>query len=58
MCNKQLTEEHRLRIENLRLRAQLETLQKRQHENSWKGEVDRASGAFTQDEIANATAWR
>lgn len=51
-------EEHQLRIENLRLRRELELLQKKQHENSWKGEIDRASGAFTQDEIENATAWR
>lgn len=26
--------------------------------SSWRGEVDRQSGAFTQEEIANSTAWR
>ena len=26
--------------------------------DSWKGEVDRQGGSFTQDEINNATAWR
>ena len=28
------------------------------HASSWIGVVDRQSGAFTQDEIDNATAWR
>ena len=27
-------------------------------EKSWEGYVDRQSGAFSQDEIDNATAWR
>ncbi|HET8688503.1 MAG TPA: hypothetical protein VFM18_17970 [Methanosarcina sp.] len=27
-------------------------------DNSWKGEVDRQGGSFTQEEIANATEWR
>jgi hypothetical protein len=26
--------------------------------SSWEGKVDTQSGAFTQDEIDNATAWR
>lgn len=26
--------------------------------SSWKGEVDRQSGAFTQEEIDNANTWR
>jgi hypothetical protein len=26
--------------------------------SSWEGEVDRQSGAFTQEEISNSTAWR
>lgn len=28
------------------------------HPSSWVGDVDRQSGAFTQDEIDNSTAWR
>lgn len=26
--------------------------------SSWKGEVDRQGGSFSQEEIDNATAWR
>jgi hypothetical protein len=31
---------------------------KRTHKESWEGDVDRQSGAFTDWEIQNATAWR
>jgi hypothetical protein len=31
---------------------------KNTNKSSWKGAVDKQSGAFTQDEIDNATAWR
>jgi len=44
--------------EERRLKKMLAALVQEEAESSWKGEVDRQSGAFTEEEIANATAWR
>lgn len=43
-----------MEVEILQLRAEVKKLRAQSIEDSWKGEVDRMSGAFSQEEIDRA----
>lgn len=40
------------------IRADVAELVRRDSDKSWEGQVDRQSGAFDPEEIANSKAWR
>ena len=55
---KKVSKKPSLKEQIRRLKEKNESLEKRLADKSWDGQVDGMSGAFRQDEIDNAHAWR
>lgn len=45
-------------LEIERLKKEIEELKHKEYLKSWETNPDRSGGAFTKEEIANATAWK